>query len=187
MDRTEEAQTGNGEMKISCSDLLAMLPYGKQFLFIDEFVEAERSNIVARYRLRKDQFFYADHFLDRPITPGVILLEAMCQCGMVAQGLYLLAHETGIENARRHRFLFTGAEVEWFAQVHPGELVIMRSQLLAWRQRRVRARVKMFNQVGSLVAESTVSGIGVSWEPQLVPNVPHERANEKFMGISDTK
>ena len=173
-------------MNISCSDLLNMLPYGKQFLFIDEFLEVERSHVVARYRLRKDHFFYTDHFPDRPITPGVILLEAMCQCGMVAQGLYLLAQETGIENARRYRFLFTGAEVEWFAQIHPGELVVMRSQLSAWRQRRVRARVKMFNQVGSLVAESTVSGIGVSWESHLALNVPHERMNEKFSGIGDT-
>lgn len=151
---------------ITASALLALMPYGASFLFIDEFLEIDRTHVVARYRFRKDEFFYSGHFRDRPVTPGVVLLEAMCQSGMVAPGLYLLACEAGIEVAQKHRFLVTSSEVEWLEQVRPGELVTINSELLAWRQRRIRTRVKMSDESGSLVAEALISGMGVMWKSE---------------------
>lgn len=103
------------------------------------------------------------HFRDRAITPGVILLEAMCQGGMVAQGLYLLAQEMGMESAKNYRFLVTGSEVEWLEQVRPGDTIVIRSQLLAWRLRRIRTDVKLFAENGASVASSVISGMGVLW------------------------
>jgi 3-hydroxyacyl-[acyl-carrier-protein] dehydratase len=154
--------THTAEPVVSPSELLAMvLPCGAQFLFLDEILEADQAHLVARYRFRKDSFFYSGHFPECPITPGTILLEAMIQCGMTAQGYYLLAQETGKENARRHRFLALKSEVEWFEPVPPDTLVTMRSQLLAWKFRHIRASVKMFNENDDLVAESLVSGTGV--------------------------
>jgi len=151
---------------MTVQDLFELLPYGENFRFIDKFQEATRNGIVARYRFREDHAFFSDHFPDRPITPGVILLEAMCQCGMVAQGLYLLAVETGLENARRHRFLFTNSEAEWLQPVYPGDSVVMRSELLAWRQRRVRASVQMMSEAGTLLAKSIVCGTGTLWSKE---------------------
>jgi len=146
---------------ISGSSVLAMMPRGLQYRFLDEILEVDRAHIVASYRFREDEFFYPGHFPGQPTTPGTILLEAMCQCGMTAHSYYFLALELGIEIARQHWVLFTGSEVEWFEQVRPGDLVIMRSEVLAWRQRRIRARVRMLNEIGALVAESTVSGMSV--------------------------
>jgi len=142
---------------------MELLPYGQNFRFVDDFLEADGKHIVTRYCFRKNHNFFTGHFPDRPITPGVILLEAMCQCGMVAQGLYLLAVETGLENARRYRFLFTNSEVEWLQPVYPGDTVVMRSELLAWRQRRVRASVQMFSEAGILLCKAVVCGNGVLW------------------------
>ncbi len=163
MDEGLVSGTENAAGEVTTSQLLAMMPYGEQFRFVDEFQEADRSHIVARFRFKEDRFFYSAHFPDRPVTPGVILLEAMCQCGIVAQGIYLLAAETGVENAKRHRFLLTGCEVEWFKQVRPASTVAMRSELLAWRMLRIRSQVKMFDETGSLLAESLVLGMGVLW------------------------
>lgn len=173
-----KAQTENGGSNISPSDLLALLPYGPGFLFIDEFLEADRIHTVARYRFRKNEFFYAGHFHDRALTPGVILLEAMCQGGMVAQGLYLLAHEIGVENARNYRFLVTGSEVEWLEQVHPEEAVLVRSQLSAWRQRRIRTDVKLFNENGTLLVVAAISGMGVLWRVDARTNDPAIKSSQ---------
>jgi 3-hydroxyacyl-[acyl-carrier-protein] dehydratase len=180
-------ETGNvsTEPVVSPTELLAMMPHGLQFLFMDAILEVDQHHVFGRYRFREDEFFYPGHFPERAVTPGVILLEAMCQCGMVAQGLYLLAQETSIETARQYRFLFTGSEVEWFEQVPPGTVVFMRSQLLAWRRRRIRARVKMFNEQGSLLAESLVSGLGVLWAPDAEPKDLPRSANEPAKEITD--
>jgi 3-hydroxyacyl-[acyl-carrier-protein] dehydratase len=149
---------------VSAADLLALMPEGLVYLFLDEILEVDRTHIVARYRFREDEFFYPGHFPDRPVTPGTILLEAMCQCGMTAQSLYLLSLEFGIENARKHRILFTSSEVEWFDLVAPGTVIQMRGQVLGWKRKRIHARVQMFDEKGSLVAESKVSGVGVIWD-----------------------
>jgi 3-hydroxyacyl-[acyl-carrier-protein] dehydratase len=162
---------GSDKPRVSGAQLLTMMPHGLQFLFLDAILEADETHIFGRYKFREDEYFYPGHFPERPVTPGVILLEAMCQCGMVAQGLYLLAQETSIAEAQRHRFLFTGSEVEWFEQVPPGTVVYMRSELLAWRRRRIRARVKMSGESGTLLAESVVAGLGVVWTPS--GELPH--------------
>lgn len=174
-----KTQTGDAESSISMSDILALLPYGAGFLFIDEFLEADCTHTVARYRFCENEFFYTGHFQDRAVTPGVILLEAMCQGGMVAQGLYLLWHEMGIEDTKCYRFLVTGSDVEWFEQVRPGDTVIIRSQLSAWRQRRIRTDVKMFGETGTLLAEAAISGMGVLWRPEVSSNEPAAKTDRK--------
>jgi hypothetical protein len=71
--------------------------------------------------------------------------------------------EMGIANARQYRMLVTGAEVEWLEMVVPGRQVVMRSELLAWRMRRIRAHVKMFSTEGLLLAEARISGKSMLW------------------------
>lgn len=139
-----------------------MLPQLRPYRFVDEIVEFDRNLIVAQYRLREDEFFFPAHFPGRPITPGAILLEAMSQC-VTVQSYYLLMEEMGIANARQYRMLVTGAEVEWLEMVVPGRQVVMRSELLAWRMRRIRAHVKMFSTEGLLLAEARISGKSMLW------------------------
>lgn len=146
---------------ISPADALGMMPPGLRFHFLDEIQEIDDTHVVARYRFREDEYFYQGHFPERGITPGTILLEAMCQCGVTVHSYYLLARETSIAQARQYRILFTGATVEWFEQIGPNNLITLRSELLAWRRRRIRSRVRVFDKEGRLSAESEISGYGV--------------------------
>jgi 3-hydroxyacyl-[acyl-carrier-protein] dehydratase len=170
-----KAQIGNAESSISSSELLALLPYGPGFLFIDEFLEADCTHTVARYRFRPNEAFYAGHFHDGALTPGVILLESMCQGGMVAQGLYLLADEIGVESTKQYRFLVTGSHVEWLKQVRPNDTIVIRSQLSAWRRRRIRTDVKLFGEQGTLIAAAAISGMGVLWRADPLREDPTTR------------
>jgi 3-hydroxyacyl-[acyl-carrier-protein] dehydratase len=155
-----EISRANAGIAISPAEVLAMLPRGLRFRFLDEIVEIDATHVVGRYQLREDEFFYPGHFPERAITPGTILLEAMCQCGIAAQSYYLLAKEMPIEVAQEHRIFFTSAAVEWFEPVGPGEVITIRSELLAWRRKRIRARVKLFGGQNRLAAESQLSGFG---------------------------
>src|SRR2546427_11633971 len=67
--------------------VLDAMPHRPPFRFIDEILELDEDHIVAAYRYSADADFYRGHFPGNPITPGVLLLEAMAQAGGGAAGL----------------------------------------------------------------------------------------------------
>ena len=95
-----------------------ILPHRDPFLFLDEVVVLEPgSRVVARKRVREDEWFLTGHFPGRPIMPGVIIVEAMAQTGAVA----VLADEAnrgklalfaGIDDVRFKRMVLPGDELE---------------------------------------------------------------------------
>jgi 3-hydroxyacyl-[acyl-carrier-protein] dehydratase len=141
--------------------VLDLLPQQRPFRFVDEILEVDEQRITGRYRFRDDEWFYAGHFPGRPVTPGVILLESMCQVGVVALGIYLFALEHSVEEARAWTTLFVDAESEFLRSVLPGETVTIRGERVFWRRHKLRARVQMFAADGTLVAQTTASGLGV--------------------------
>ncbi len=75
------------------SDIIALLPYQKPFLFVDGIDAISEEGVTGHYTFNKDEFFYKGHFKNNPITPGVILTECMAQIGLVCLGIYLLQDE----------------------------------------------------------------------------------------------
>ena len=148
-------------MHLTPSQILALLPQQRPFRYVDEILEVDEQRIVGRYRFREDEWFYAGHFPGRPVTPGVILLESMCQIGVVALGIYLFALEHSIDEARNWTTLFVDAESEFLRSVLPGECVTIRGERIFWRRSKLRARIEMFGADGALVAQTTASGLGV--------------------------
>jgi 3-hydroxyacyl-[acyl-carrier-protein] dehydratase len=148
-------------MELTPSQVLELLPQQPPFRFVDEILEVDGQRIVGRYTFRGDEFFYAGHFPGRPITPGVILLETMGQVGVVALGIYLFALEHSAEEARDWTTMFVEAEAEFIKAVLPGETVTIRGERIFWRRNKLRARIEMFAADGTLVAQTTASGVGV--------------------------
>jgi 3-hydroxyacyl-[acyl-carrier-protein] dehydratase len=148
-------------MHLTPSQILDLLPQQPPFRFVDEILEVDELRIAGRYTFREDEWFYAGHFPGRPVTPGVILLESMCQVGVVALGIYLFALEHSVEEARNWTTLFVDAESEFLRSVPPGERVTIRGERIFWRRSKLRARIEMFGADGALVAQTTASGLGV--------------------------
>jgi 3-hydroxyacyl-[acyl-carrier-protein] dehydratase len=100
------------------AEIEEILPHRDPFLLLDEVVELEPGvRVVARKRIRDDEWYLAGHFPGRPIMPGVLLVEAMAQTGAVA----VLADEAnrgklalfaGIDDVRFKRIVGPGDEVE---------------------------------------------------------------------------
>lgn len=152
---------GAAQRPLSPAEVLALVPQQPPFRFLDEIVELSADGIVGRYTFRRDESFYAGHFPDMPITPGVILLETMAQTGVVALGIYLKALEVDREELGRWRSVFTDAEVEFVDAVLPGETVICRAEKVFWRRNKLRSRVEMTRPDGRVVAACALAGLGV--------------------------
>jgi 3-hydroxyacyl-[acyl-carrier-protein] dehydratase len=151
-------------VSLSSEELLALLPQRPPFRFVDRVMHVDGSSICAAYRFREDEAFYGGHFPDGPVTPGVILLECMAQCGVALHGLYLSALATGRDGAAAASALttlLTDADIEWLNRVYPGETVIVTGQLRAWRRQRIRSQVEMRKETGEVVARGEIGGIGV--------------------------
>ena len=86
---------------LTAKEVLDLLPQQEPFRFIDEILEIDEDHIVASYTWRADADFYRGHFPGNPITPGVLLVESMAQTGVVALGLYTLASQGGIDDAKK--------------------------------------------------------------------------------------
>jgi 3-hydroxyacyl-[acyl-carrier-protein] dehydratase len=70
--------------------IIEALPYGKGFRFVNKITTINDSTIEGSYHFNANSDFYTHHFIDQPLTPGVLLLESMGQIGLVAHGIYLL-------------------------------------------------------------------------------------------------
>jgi len=146
---------------LSGAQVLDLLPQQEPFRFVDEILEIGDDHIVARYRFRPEADFYRGHFPGNPITPGVLLIEAMAQTGVVALGIYLVARERGVEEVRRVLTVFTDVTAEFSGVVRPGDTVTIRARKVFFRRMKLRADVEMRKADGSLVATATVAGMGI--------------------------
>jgi 3-hydroxyacyl-[acyl-carrier-protein] dehydratase len=100
------------------AEIEEILPHRDPFLLIDEVVELEPGHrVVARKRVRPDEWYLAGHFPGRPIMPGVLIVEAMAQTGAVAvlcseENRGRLALFAGIDGVRFKRLVEPGDELE---------------------------------------------------------------------------
>lgn len=146
-------------------EVLKLVPQQAPFRFVDEIISLNDEEIVGAYRFREDESFYRGHFPGRPITPGVILIEAMAQIGVVAFGMYLLSRQKNV----RPRLLdgplslFSLAdEIEFKGIVLPGERVLVRGRKIYFRQGAIKVDLTMERENGEVVCVGKLAGMGVA-------------------------
>ena len=147
------------------TQVLELIPQQRPFRFIDRLIEIDDSHAVGEYTFRADETFYAGHFPGHPVTPGVILIETMCQTGLVALGIYLLGLEIPAEEVAKTVTLFTEtSNAEFERIVRPGDTVRIKAQKVFWRRRKLKSNVELELADGTPVAKGTVAGMGVPRE-----------------------
>jgi 3-hydroxyacyl-[acyl-carrier-protein] dehydratase len=136
---------------LDINDIRRILPHRFPFLLIDRVIEITRKQrIVAIKNVTINEPFFAGHFPDLPIMPGVLIVEAIAQAG----GALIL---TEVEDRADKLMLFTGIERARFRRpVVPGDQLRLEVEVKAWRPNAVR--LEGIAYVGDKrVAEATVT------------------------------
>ena len=72
-------------MGMDIKEIMSIIPHRQPFLLIDrveEIVEGEK--VIATKNVSYNEPFFAGHFPQEPVMPGVLIVEAMAQAGAVA-------------------------------------------------------------------------------------------------------
>ena len=147
-----EAENPIAETKqvLEIADIMAILPHRYPFLLIDRVIEIVRmKRIVALKNVSINEPFFAGHFPEYPIMPGVLVVEAIAQAG----GALLL---TEIPDREKKLMVFTGIERAKFRRpVVPGDQLRIEVTVLNWRVTAVKMEGKAFVD-GKLACEAVI-------------------------------
>ena len=95
-------------------EIESILPHRDPFLLVDEVTElVPGRRVVARRAVNADDWWFAGHFPDRPVMPGVLIVEAMAQTGAIAvlveeENRGKIAFFAGIDDCRFKRVVEPG-------------------------------------------------------------------------------
>ena len=107
------------EKVVDIKGIMEMLPHRYPFLLIDRIVKVvPGESVKAIKNVTINEAFFQGHFPDHPVMPGVLIIEAMAQAGIVLVGktmpnvsgkpMYLMS----VEKAHFRRIVEPGDQME---------------------------------------------------------------------------
>ncbi len=133
-----------------------ILPHRYPFLFIDKVVEfVDNHSLVAIKNVTANEPFFAGHFPNRPVMPGVLVIEAMAQAGAILAK----ASSEGVPSGYT-LFLVGVEEMKFKRQVVPGDT--LRIEMEHTKRRRPLWFIKGVVTIdGKVVASGVISAAEV--------------------------
>ena len=72
------------ETVLSIQEIKKIIPHRYPFLLLDKVVQLEvNKRIVALKNVTVNEDFFNGHFPEKPVMPGVLIIEAMAQAGVI--------------------------------------------------------------------------------------------------------
>ncbi len=109
-------------------DVKEYLPQRYPFLMVDRVLELEPNKYIKAYKnVTTNEEFFLGHFPNKPIMPGVLIIEAMAQASGV------LGFKSQEKKPRDgYLYYFVGADAVRFKKpVVPGDQLILESEILS--------------------------------------------------------
>ncbi|MBC8343360.1 MAG: bifunctional UDP-3-O-[3-hydroxymyristoyl] N-acetylglucosamine deacetylase/3-hydroxyacyl-ACP dehydratase [Bacteroidetes bacterium] len=113
----------NGSIVYTTSEIEKLLPHRHPFLFVDKIIDLTEKQVTGIKNVTYDEYFFKGHFPNNPVMPGVLMIEALAQCG----GVLIL---TGVPDPENYSTYFMKIDNAKFKDmVLPGDTLIMRCEL----------------------------------------------------------
>jgi 3-hydroxyacyl-[acyl-carrier-protein] dehydratase len=115
-------------MILDITGIQKILPHRYPFLLVDAIEEMERwKRIVGIKNVTMTEYYFQGHFPEKPIMPGVLIIESMAQTG----GLLLLQE---VKDREKKLLYFVAIDNARFRRpVVPGEQLRIEVNVVAWR------------------------------------------------------
>jgi len=119
-------KTGNYLFDIDA--ILKIMPHRYPFLLVDRIIEIiEDKKIIGLKNVTINEPFFQGHFPHKPIMPGVLIVEAMVQCGSILLVNLIEDHQNKIA-------YFAGIDkVKFRKPVIPGDQLIFEMEVLSFK------------------------------------------------------
>src|SRR6266540_1218127 len=141
------------ETVLDSEGIKKLLPHRYPFLFVDRIIELKPlERIVGVKQVSVNESFFEGHFPGAPVMPGVLVIEALAQCGAI-----LALRE--IQNRDQKLVLFTGIrEARFRRPVVPGDSLVLEVTALRTGSRiqRMRGEAKV---EGKLCADAELTSV----------------------------
>lgn len=118
---SRKAPVSDAPTDIDITEILARIPHRIPFLLVDrceDFVVSQ--SIVGIKCVTVNEPFFAGHFPDYPVMPGVLIVEAMAQTSAV-----LMSKSLAIDPAGKAIFFMSLDNCRFRAPVRPGSVLRM--------------------------------------------------------------
>ena len=134
--------------------VLGLLPHRYPFLLVDRILALEKGRVETIKNVTFNEPYFAGHFPEHPVMPGVLIVEALAQSAAI-----LALSEVGGDPSRL--FMLTGLDkVRFRRRVIPGDQLHMEVKLLKYHRPlwRMRAEARVGDE---LAAEAELSAMEV--------------------------
>ena len=118
-------------------DIKKILPHRAPFLLVDKIIDIQETQVTGIKNVTFNEPFFQGHFPDEPIMPGVLLIEALAQCGGI------LALRDVDEPERYSTYFLKIDNLKFKQKVVPGDTVILKLELIEVMR---RGMVSMYGQ-----------------------------------------
>jgi 3-hydroxyacyl-[acyl-carrier-protein] dehydratase len=112
-------------MQLNIEKIKKVIPHRYPFLLIDKIVEINilKSSIIAQKNITINEEFFSGHFPNRPIMPGVLIVETMAQAvGVLGTKIMQLKYHVAKNNKKL--FVLAGIDrVRIKKSVVPGDIL----------------------------------------------------------------
>lgn len=109
---------------LNIMDIMKLLPHRQPMLLVDKIMELSEQHVIGVKNVTLNEEFFKGHFPDNPVMPGVLLIEAMAQCG----GVLVLKTVPDPENYLTYFIKIDG--VKFKQKVIPGDTVVFSLNLV---------------------------------------------------------
>jgi UDP-3-O-[3-hydroxymyristoyl] N-acetylglucosamine deacetylase/3-hydroxyacyl-[acyl-carrier-protein] dehydratase len=104
---------------LTSEEIMKLLPHRYPFLLVDKIVDMEKcKRAVGIKNVTMNEQFFQGHFPQRPVMPGVLIIEAMAQVG----GVLMLASE---ENKGKLAYFMAANNAKFRKTVVPGDQLVI--------------------------------------------------------------